>query len=125
MDYDPLHDVDPKAWMALDEYTRIDSVERYHRRRKIRLPNAKLHATIHTIVENQVALGDQYPAKSILARLMAEGLDRHDAIHALGSVLSRRMYKALKNEGAGTDLNARYLEELGQLTAESWRKQSP
>jgi hypothetical protein len=125
MDYDPLHDVDPKAWMALDEYTRIDSVERYHRRRKIRLPNAKLHATIHTIVENQVALGDQYPAKSVLARLMSEGLDRHDAIHAIGSVLSRRMYKALKHEDAGTDLNAQYLEELGRLTAESWRKQSP
>jgi hypothetical protein len=125
MNYDPFHDLDPKAWLAVDEYTRIDSVEQYHRRRKIQLPNAKVHATIHVIVENQVALGDQYPAKSILARLMAEGLDRHDAIHALGSVLSRRMYKALKNEGAGTDLNAQYLEELGQLTAESWRKQSP
>jgi hypothetical protein len=125
MNYDPLHDVDPKAWLAFDEATRIDAVERYHRHRKIRLPNAKVHAAVHAIVENQVALGDEYPAKSVLTRLMGEGLDRHDAIHAIGSVLSRRMFKALKNEGAETDLNAQYLEELGQFTAESWRKQSP
>jgi hypothetical protein len=125
MNYDPLHDLDSEAWLALDESTRIDSVERYHRRRKIRLPNATLHATIHVVVENQVALGDQFPAKAVLERLMSEGLDRHEAIHAIGSVLSRRMFNALKGKGSAADLNAQYVEELGQLTAESWRKSAP
>jgi hypothetical protein len=125
MNYDPFHDLDPAAWLALDEQARIVAVEQYHRRRKIRLPNATLHATIHTVVENQVALGEQFPAKATLARLMSEGLDRHEAIHAIGSVLSRRMFNALKGKGSGADLNAQYVEELVQLTAESWRKSAP
>jgi hypothetical protein len=39
------------------------------------------------IVENQVALGDTFAARAVLLRLMAEGLDRHEAIYAIGSVL--------------------------------------
>jgi len=37
------------------------SIEAYHRRARIRLPNEKVHAVIHAIVENQIALGDELP----------------------------------------------------------------
>ncbi len=73
------------------------------------------------IVENQVALGDSYPAKAVLHRLMREGLDRHQAVHAIASVLSEEIYHGLKNRGA-TDLNDSYMKKLARLTAESWRK---
>jgi hypothetical protein len=52
--------------------------------------NDRIGATVHVIVENQVALGDAFPAKAVLIRLMNEGLDRHEAIHAIGSVLSKK-----------------------------------
>jgi len=81
-DYDPLEAPDPEEWMALDEQERIDLVRDYHRRAGIRLPNEKLHATLHAIVEAQIALGDETPAGRIAQRLISEGLDRHDAIHA-------------------------------------------
>jgi len=65
--YDPLQDIDPDRWLALDEQLRLDTVEHYHRQRRIALPNRKVHAIIHVLVENQVALGDQYAAKSFLS----------------------------------------------------------
>ena len=76
------------------------------------------------IVENQVALGDTFPAQAVLFRLMEEGLDRHEAIHAIGSVLSEQLFAALRQEGgAGNNLTADYVKKLKRLTAESWRKQ--
>jgi hypothetical protein len=125
MIYDPLQDIDPDRWLALDEHLRLDAVEHYHRRLRIPLPNRKVHATIHVVVENQVALGDQYAAKSVLERLMREGLDRHEAIHAIASVLTGRIFDALKHDkykGREGELSADYLEKLKQLTARSWRK---
>jgi hypothetical protein len=122
--YDPHSPVDPEAWLALDESERIHAVTEYHRRRRIRLPNRTLHAAIHVIVESQVALGDKHPASSVLARLMREGLDRHEAIHAIGSALAGQLFNVLKQRNSETDIHAEYLERLNRLTAESWRKQS-
>jgi hypothetical protein len=124
MVYNPHLDIDPDHWLALDESERIEAVKKYHRRQRIRLPNQNVHALVHTIVENQVALGDEYPAKSVLARLMTEGLDRHEAIHAIGSVLAGQIFDALKHQALTEDLNAEYIEKLKRLTAEAWRRQS-
>ena len=122
--YDPHEHIIADAWLALDESERKRLVERYHRRHQIRLPNETVHALIHVIVENQVALGDTFAARAVLLRLMAEGLDRHEAIHAIGSVLAEQLFAALREEG-GADPNAQYVEKLNRLTAESWRKRAP
>ena len=90
--YDPLKAPDPEEWLDLDEQERIDLAQDYHRRARVKLPNAKLHATMHAIVENQIALGDETPARRVMQRLMNEGLDRHQAIHAVGSVLFEHIY---------------------------------
>src|SRR6059058_3822277 len=110
--YDPQHAPDPEGWLALDEAERTELVLQYHRRARVRLPNVRLHATIHVIVENQVALGDEIPVRRTLERLRAEGLDRHDAVHAVGSVVAKRIYELLK-EGLPTgDPNEPYWAEL-------------
>ena len=124
MQYDPHQHVASGAWQALDEPERIESVRQYHRQNRIRLANESLHATTHVIVENQVVLGDTFPARAVLLRLMAEGLDRHEAIHAIGSALSEQLFAALRGEG-GDDPNAQHAEKLNRLTAESWRKRAP
>src|SRR5439155_21707934 len=90
--YDPQHAPDPEAWLALDEAERTELVFQYHLRARVRLPNARLHATIHVVVENQVALGDEIPVRRTLERLRAEGLDRHDAVHAACSVLAKGIF---------------------------------
>ncbi len=119
--YDPQSPPDPGEWLRLDEAERIELVLRHHRRARVHLPNAHLHATIHVVVENQVALGDQFPARRTLERLQLEGLDRHDAVHAIGSVLAKHMYDLLRGGPPGGDPNDPYRTELEALTAESWR----
>ena len=82
--YDPLEAPNPEEWLALDEQERIDLARDYHRNARIRLPNAKVHATVHAMVETQIALGDETAARRTAQRLMDAGLDRHEAIHAIG-----------------------------------------
>jgi hypothetical protein len=123
MRYDPDRQPDPEAWLELDESERIDSVVAYHRRTRVRLENAKVHAVAHVIVENQIALGQPPLASATLARLMDEGLDRHDAIHAIGSIVFRVMFDALR-AGGGLDFNAQFNREFATLTAASWRAQA-
>lgn len=122
--YDPHEHINSEAWLALDESERIQLVRRYHRRQRVRLPNETIHAVVHVMVENQVALGDEFPVKAVLLRLIKEGLDRHEAIHAIGSVLSEEFFVVMSGHEAGGDLNAGYIEKLKSLTAESWRNQA-
>jgi hypothetical protein len=122
--YDPHAHIISDAWLALDESERMQLVAQYHRRQRIRLPNETIHAATHVIVENQVALGDTFPAKAVLLRLMNEGLERHEAIHAIGSVLSETLFAAMRERHVESDLNADYVDKLKSLSAESWRKQS-
>jgi hypothetical protein len=120
--YDPLEAPDPKEWLELDEQERIDLVREYHRRAGIDLPNEKLHATLHAIVEAQIALKEETPVGRIAQRLIGEGLDRHNAIHAIGMVLAEHIYDVLKTTKSDKDPNAPYFAALERLTAEDWRR---
>jgi len=122
--YDPLNTPDPAAWLALDESERIQLVQDYHRRARVRLPNARVHASMHIVVENQIALGDEVPVRRTVQRLMAEGLDRHEAIHAVAFVLSGIIFDLTRQpeSAAEADPNESYYASLERLTAESWRQ---
>ena len=126
MRYDANTAPDPVAWLELDEQERIDLAIAYHRRRRLPMgQDPKLHGTVHAIVENQVALGDVTVVPATLARLMREGLGRHDAVHAIGSVLIGIIFDlSQKKVGADVDINAQYGRELAELTAASWRAQA-
>jgi Domain of unknown function (DUF1841) len=110
--YDPLEAPDPEEWLELDEQERIDLVRSYHRRAGISPPNEKLHATMHAIVEAQIALADETPAARIAQRLIGEGLDRHDAIHAIGMMLAEHLFDPLKSTKSDKDPNAPYFAAL-------------
>lgn len=125
--YDPLKAPDPKEWLSLDEQQRIALAEDYHQRARIRPPNAKIHAVVHAIVENQVAMGDETPVRRTVERLMAEGLDRHEAIHAVGMILMEFIADIMrqpdtKQPERWSDPNHPYWVALEKLTAESWRR---
>jgi len=120
--YDPLKAPNPTEWLALDEEEGIDLVQNYHRRAGIRLPNDRLHAALHVTIENQIALGDELPVERTLHRLMSEGLDRHEAVHAIGSVLTDLIYDVSKGEVADEDPNPGYMAKVERLTAEGWRR---
>ncbi len=119
--YDPLNAPDPDEWQSVDEQERIILVMEHHRKAGVELPNERLHATVHVIVENQIALGDEIPARATLERLIREGLDRHEAIHAVGNVLVDYMQE-LAGGAAAPNANERYYEELKKLKAAEWLK---
>jgi hypothetical protein len=118
--YDPDVGAPATEWLAADETERIELVRAYHHRARVRLPNERLHAVIHVIVENQLALGEVVVIET-LDRLQREGLNRHDAVHAVGMVLSEHLHD-LMTRGGDTPpaFHASYFERLKQLSAEAW-----
>jgi hypothetical protein len=121
--YNPLEAPDPEEWLALDEQERIDLARDYHRKACIHLPNAKVHAAVHAIVETQIALGDKTPAHRTAQRLMDADLDRHETVHAIGWVLIQLMSDLMESqELLDTEPNAAYFAALEQLTVEEWRR---
>jgi hypothetical protein len=120
--YDPLKPPKPEEWQSMDEQERLHVVENFHRRARIHVPNEKVHAVIHVVVENQIALGDEIPVKRTVQRLISEGLDRHESIHAVGSVLIGHISDLLGQPKAttGADPNRPYYTALDQLTAKDW-----
>jgi hypothetical protein len=122
MKYDANKKIDGKAWLSEDENERIESVIQFHRGKKVKLPNINLHGVFHVMVENQIAEGIPVVQKK-LDELLSDGLDRHDAVHAIGSVLSEHIYNLMKTKTPGPDVNEKYYKKLSKLTARNWLKQ--
>jgi hypothetical protein len=120
--YDPLREPAAEDWLQMDELERIALVESYHRNARIQLPSSRAHATFHVIVENQAALGDETPVRKTLQRLMNEGIDRHEAIHAVASVLTEFISDVLRGSEPQSDPNVPYYAALERLTVRSWRR---
>ena len=120
MAYDPDKAPTSAEWLATDEGERVELVSAYHSRKNIRTPNLQLHAVFHVVVENQIALGEAVVADT-LARLQREGLSRHDALHAIGSVLAEDIYELLREQDQAGELYQRDLDGLRKLTAKDWR----
>jgi hypothetical protein len=120
MDYDADVAPEPVAWLAVEEAERLAAVERHHRglAQHARTPKPRLHAAIHQVVENQLALDDPPAARRALARLMAGGLPRHEAIHALGLLVANAAAAAMDGRAYDPATHAR---ELDALTVERWR----
>ena len=121
--YNPECMPEPASWLELDERERIVLVETYHRVARIKLPNVTAHAALHAIVENQIALNLD-PVVRAMHRLGKEGLTRHDAVHAIGSVVAEHLFDILKtnqNDDAAA-LQARYYAAVERLSAASWRR---
>ncbi|HZY60591.1 MAG TPA: hypothetical protein VFE56_12570 [Candidatus Binataceae bacterium] len=118
--YDPLIAPDPDAWLALDEGERIELVESYHKLARVELPSPEVHAALHTAVETQLAM--RLPAvESACNRMLSEGLDRHDAIHAVCLVLMTHFNELAGHRVTDAHPNDAYYRALDQLTAAKWR----
>jgi hypothetical protein len=117
--YNPDIAPDPARWLDTDDEERADAIRRYHKQAKEPVgQNQNLHAAIHAVVENQLAEGHA-AATATLSRLMAEGLDRHDAIHAIGAIVAAEMFDMIKDQV--THDPEQYARKLQTLTAARWR----
>ncbi|WP_118182375.1 hypothetical protein [Paraburkholderia phosphatilytica] len=119
--YNPERAPEPEAWLELDEHERILLIETWHRFARISLPSVTMHAALHAVVENQIALGLE-PVVRAMERLRSGGLTRHDAVHAIGSVVAEYLFDILKSDqknDAATS-QAQYIAAVERLTVASW-----
>ena len=119
--YDANRVLGSEQWLALDEEEQLLRVESYHERAlppNQQPPSIQRHAGMHVLVENQLASGEPPETRAALERLVAEGLSRHDALHAIGWVLTERMSRAVK-ERTPVDMEE-YRQALSELTLDRW-----
>lgn len=110
------------AWLALSEGERLELVESAHDEELDDLPNPTLRCAMHVAIETQVAMGEELPVAGHLDRLISEGLARHEAVHAVASVLAEHMFKIMKHpQEFSRDPNEAYYEALLRLSARRWR----
>lgn len=60
-----------------------------------------------------------------MGRLREQGLSRHEALHAVGTVLAEHIYDVMKSGDAapsGASLQARYEAAVERITALEWRR---
>jgi len=122
LQYDALKRPGPQQWLDADESERFEAVVHFHRKEPDELPNERVHASIHVVVENQFALEDETPVAAAIQRLMSEGLDRHDAVHAVGAVLSKYLWSILRDssESVADNWSEEYFDEVREMTAQIW-----
>ena len=118
--YDPEYSPNPEQWLALDEQVRVDLAEEHHRIARIKLPNLKVHAALLAIVENQIAQNLESVVRA-MTRLTAGGLSRHEAIHAIASVLAEHIYELSDSAVNENNSASIYNAAIERLTAKSWR----
>lgn len=133
--YDPSRGPDP-SWAQLPLDERIRQVEGFHRRHR---PPASFaagpswlaeasdldHALAHVWAEGMLLSSQpEYdPLRSQVSRLIEEGLDRHEAVHAVALTwmesVQRTAMVRLKDNPV-----AEMCRDLEELTAERWRSRS-
>lgn len=119
--YDAHIAPDPELWLALSEAEQVEAVAAHHRTHAhthLRLPNPSVHAAAHVAVENQLAMEEPKEAREALLRLMKEGLNRHEAVHAIAAAVSNEMLAILR-EKRPYDAE-RYRASLKDLVAKAY-----
>lgn len=121
--YDPDKYPSASEWLELNELERIELIKEFHINQGIELPDLRVHAAIHCTVENQIAENFE-PTVQAMKRLCGEGLTRHDAIHAVGSVVAEHLFKILKTPDMGNQglINEQMAKDINRLTAKRWRE---
>jgi len=117
--YDPHVPPDALAWLETDEKQRVELVKAYHHSIG-EMSQEVVHSTLHVIVENQAIMGDKMPVKEKLRQLMAQGLDRHDAIHAISIALVKHLDRLSRTITPQGDQEERYFAEVRRMSARKY-----
>lgn len=114
--YDADTAPDPDAWLALDEQERRARVIASHPGPDRLHPkglDARVHATLHAVVETQAATGEPAVTRRTIERLAASGLRRHAVVHMVAEVLLQEITRPPFD-------GERYAARLSGLDAGTW-----
>ncbi len=79
----------------------------------------RVHAAIHVVVETQLKIDKPKETKQTLERLLASGLTRHEAIHAIGSAVSEVIFGCLSDRHPYDEET--YVKQLQSLDPKAWK----
>lgn len=118
--HDPSTAPDPEAWLALDEISRGDAMREWHAAHPNPslhgvIPNPDLHASVHAVIETQIAENDPPVVAQTVERLTGEGVNRHAVVHAIMDALVMQMHASMTS-GAEFDVGA-YAQDLSRIEA--------
>jgi hypothetical protein len=115
--YDPDQELDPRQWLQLTEEQRRRLAQEAHEPfppGHPQVPNRRLHAAAHVMVETQLARQEVPEANQAFQRLRAAGLSRHRAVHALADVALAEMVRMVEARAPFDRFG--YVERLKSLT---------
>ena len=119
--YNPSMTPNPRDWLSMDEAERVELISQYHEEKGEYGESLAAHAAIHCAVETQIAMKTSEVCNA-LGRLLDQGLHRHDAIHAIGSILAEHMNDLLSGKEEDTDdPNEKYYDRLSRFNASDWQ----
>jgi hypothetical protein len=120
--YNPEVPPDAQAWLVSPENQRLRSVATFHMVNRLKSGNQKAHAALHVAIENQIASGFG-PTVRAMKRLQEQNLSRHDAIHAIASVLAEHLHKAMNSDPPPDSGSLQFAINLDidLLTAMNWK----
>ena len=107
-------------WLDLSEDERVALVLQHHESDETSDDHLRMHAIVHSGIETQLAEGNP-STRAALERMLEAGLDRHEAVHAVGGVLASHIYHTL--EGNPFDCK-KYHRDLDGLSADTWKRTS-
>ena len=96
----PLSDEDSVFYTVMcdhPEYSEIwdGAAELADRKVEIGGTNPFLHVSLHVVLEGQMATNNPPEASQALFRLMKSGMNRHESLHKIASVLSELIWETL------------------------------
>jgi len=124
--YNPHKKPDPETWLTMDDEEKLDLVEEFHRNAQIEIEGMTMHAVIHVVIENQLAM--KIPEVLVVyQRLRQKNVNRHNAIHALGNAMSNLLFDHFKGKipeelTEMPEPNKDYFRRLKKLRASDWKK---
>ena len=119
--YDPDKEPNAAKWLALSESERTDLVTEAHRRLRLDADALILHSALHAVVETQLAMREPASVSQAMERLLSQGLSRHDAVHAIASILAQQLQAAGGSAVSPlTSLPRAYDEAVSALDGSQW-----
>jgi hypothetical protein len=108
--------------LDLSEEETILATKKYHDDHEPKMDEGSsiIHAAMHAVIETQIAMIDPPQVHRTFTKLIDAGLDRHDAIHIVGSVLAEQLYHLMELQKSA-QYNP-YGRSLGELDIKKWKK---
>lgn len=120
MTYNPFEPLEPLAWLAIDEDERVRIVQEFIAGLGMEIEDAVGLGVYVTIVENQIAMGDETPAKAAIDRLEMEGLDRFTALLAVQDTFAD--YLEDMEDGELEYDTEEYRKRLSRIDKNEWKE---